>query len=199
MVNCQCETIRSPVICNKCLRYGHTAKFCRSKARCACCGANDHIATDCPIKDNSTPSCLHCKGSHEATDRSCPEWSRQKEIKKIMAVENISYNDAIFIFKNNIVNKSKTFSNSVSNNANIINNASAPQNPISIESFPSLTQSFSKKSRNTYHGNKNGDQTINPHFVSNKSNDWSSPNGSFLEYMSTNSYAQPAEKSWIFG
>ncbi|XP_050547326.1 uncharacterized protein LOC126909010 [Daktulosphaira vitifoliae] len=190
-------SIRSPVICNKCLRYGHTAKFCRSKARCARCGANDHIGSDCPNKDISTLSCVHCKGSHEATDRACPEWSRQKEIKKIMAVENISYNDATFILKNNIVNKTKTYSDSLSNNVNTINNSSASQNPISLESFPSLSQPYTQKNKNKYLHYKNNSQPVIPHSVANKSNDWSSPNGSFLEYMSSNTYAQPAEKSWI--
>jgi hypothetical protein len=91
--------IRSPVICQNCLRYGHTAKFCRGKANCSHCGLPDHSFSSCPTKESTDPSCFHCKGSHVATDRSCTEWSRQKNIKKIMATENVSYKDAVFIIK----------------------------------------------------------------------------------------------------
>lgn len=54
-------SIRSPVICQNCLRYGHTAKFCRGKANCSHCGLHDHSFSNCPSKESTVPSCLHCK------------------------------------------------------------------------------------------------------------------------------------------
>lgn len=47
-----------------------------------------------------TPSCLFCHLPRMATNRSCHEWSIQKDIKKIMGIENISYQEAV-IFKKN--------------------------------------------------------------------------------------------------
>jgi hypothetical protein len=76
-------------ICKKCLRYGHSEKKCTSTQRCANCG-DKHDKEACPIKD-STPKCLYCQGEHLATDTKCPEFARQKEIKRRMANESISF------------------------------------------------------------------------------------------------------------
>jgi len=95
-------SIRSPVQCNRCLRFGHTQKYCRSDARCSHCGEAKHTLETCPSAQATDPVCLYCKLPHLSTDRSCQEWSTQKSIKKIMATENISYKDAI-AFKKNIV------------------------------------------------------------------------------------------------
>ncbi|KAL5233225.1 hypothetical protein ACI65C_000635 [Semiaphis heraclei] len=135
-------SIRSPVICQNCLRYGHTAKFCRGKANCLHCGLPDHSFSNCPTKESTVPSCFHCKGSHIATNRSCMEWSRQKNIKKIMATENVSYKDAVFIIKNNIVNKSSTFSDiTAKSKANDVKESSNNNIIISDETFPNIGES----------------------------------------------------------
>lgn len=83
-------SVRSPVQCYRCLRFSHTQKCCRSDARCSHCGGVKHSIVDCPNVSATDPSCLFCHLPHLATDRSCHEWSVQKEIKKIMAIENIS-------------------------------------------------------------------------------------------------------------
>ncbi|KAL4142166.1 hypothetical protein QTP88_004679 [Uroleucon formosanum] len=93
-------SIRSPVQCNRCLRYGHTQKFCRSDPRCSHCGGSKHSILECPTASSTDPTCIFCKLPHAATDRSCQEWSVQKDIKKIMATENISYKDALEFKKN---------------------------------------------------------------------------------------------------
>ncbi|KAL4090822.1 hypothetical protein QTP88_025592 [Uroleucon formosanum] len=90
-------SVRSPVQCNRCLRFGHNQKCCR---RCSHCGGVKHFIADCPTASATDSSCLFCHLPHLATDRSCHEWSVQKDIKKIMTIENISYQDAI-IFKKN--------------------------------------------------------------------------------------------------
>jgi hypothetical protein len=72
-------SIRSLIQCNRCLQYGHTQKFCRSDLRCSHCGVS--------------------KLPQVTTNHSSPEWSAQKDIKKIMATENISFDDDI-VFNN---------------------------------------------------------------------------------------------------
>lgn len=145
------------------------------------------------------------KGSHIATDRSCMEWSRQKNIKKIMATENVSYKDAVFIIKNNIVNKSSTFSDITakpkankeapkeSSNNNII---------ISDETFPNIGESHVKLKTKNY--NHNFSRKKNNSFPSKQpshpvpvNKDFSFPNGTFLNYMSENTYAFPKENSLV--
>ncbi|KAL4104694.1 hypothetical protein QTP88_019976 [Uroleucon formosanum] len=78
-------SIRSPVQCSNCLRFGHTGRFCRSKPRCSPCSETNHNLLSCTTATITDPTCFYCKGSHIASDRSCPEWIRQKKIKKIMA------------------------------------------------------------------------------------------------------------------
>lgn len=58
-----------PVIqCRKCLRYGHIQAQCRGNFRCATCGDSHDPISNC----NNSPNCVFCKGSHLASDRSCP-------------------------------------------------------------------------------------------------------------------------------
>lgn len=106
-------SIRSTVQCNRCLRYGHTQKFCRSDPRCSHCGISKHTISECPTVHATDPSCFFCKLPHVATDRSCQEWSTQKDIKKIMATENISYKDALVFKKNKCYSSANTFSDVV--------------------------------------------------------------------------------------
>lgn len=42
------------------------------------------------------PCCVYCKGTHLTTEfNKCPEFQRQKQIKKIMSETNASYRDAV--------------------------------------------------------------------------------------------------------
>lgn len=85
------ETYQLPTIqCLKCCRFGHIKAQCRSKPRCYKC-AQEHAGETC----NKDPTCFLCHGgSHTATDKNCPEHSRQKRIKITMSQENISYAEA---------------------------------------------------------------------------------------------------------
>lgn len=79
-----------PVIqCYNCYRFGHTKKLCRGKQRCGRCGQTPHPNNGCDIK------CVHCNsGEHIATDRNCPEYSRQKRIKELMSFDNKTFYEA---------------------------------------------------------------------------------------------------------
>ena len=79
-------------------RYGHPQKICKSQQRCPAC-AKDHDLSSCPTRDK--PVCVFCKKEHYSTEkgttlaeRSCSEFLKQKEIKQIMAIHNLSYYEA---------------------------------------------------------------------------------------------------------
>lgn len=78
--------------CYNCCRYGHTKMQCRSKPRCYRCG-QEHSGETCKIDDDCVQCCL-CSGSHVATNRVCPEFKRQKDIKVYMAQNCVSYPEA---------------------------------------------------------------------------------------------------------
>jgi len=171
-------SIRSPVQCNRCLRYGHTQKFCRSDPRCGHCGGSKHSITDCPTIHASDPICLFCKLPHVATDRSCPEWSAQKDIKKIMATENISYKDALDFKKNKCYTSAFKYSD-IANSQPPNSNNLHPDTPRYEENFPILSESHhffnSKKTKRKSHTISNNNRDVLPVVSS-----YSPPNGSYL-------------------
>lgn len=88
---CEVNIYIPPVVqCFNCLLYGHMSKQCRSKQRCSRCQA-PHASKDCDVDE---PKCLFCKGDHSSTYRKCPEFSKQKNIKKIMSLNDLSYKEA---------------------------------------------------------------------------------------------------------
>lgn len=81
--------IPQPMQCKNCLRYGHSGNQCRGKKRCFKCG-DEHEPDTC----KNEISCIFCKTDHMATSKTCDEYIRQKNIKRLMAVNNISYFEA---------------------------------------------------------------------------------------------------------
>ncbi|XP_060530328.1 uncharacterized protein LOC132704379 isoform X1 [Cylas formicarius] len=121
---CSIEKYVSPVVlCMNCCRFGHWKNQCKSKGRCSFC-SGDHPVFHCELKEqfykkkpcptdhlnhegkcslgnceiSPKPTCIHCKGSHQATDRSCPEMDRQKKINEAMAWYNLSFFEAAKLF-----------------------------------------------------------------------------------------------------
>lgn len=84
-----------PVIyCRKCQRYGHSQAQCRGKGRCAGC-LGEHNTEECKTTSSDAESqCPHCKTKHSLFSRECPEYIRQKKIKEVMVLENISFFEA---------------------------------------------------------------------------------------------------------
>jgi hypothetical protein len=87
-------SIRSPVRNDQYLRFGQTQKYCRSDPRCNHCDVIKNSIGDCPNVSSTDPSYRFHKLLHVASECSCQEWIDQNKIKKIMANENISYQDA---------------------------------------------------------------------------------------------------------
>lgn len=79
--------------CFNCCRYGHIKSHCRSTPKCFKCGQG-HSGDSCSVDEDSVVCCL-CSGSHFATSKKCPEFSRQKSIKETMAKSCISYSEAL--------------------------------------------------------------------------------------------------------
>jgi len=191
-------SIRSPVQCNRCLRYGHTQKFCRSDPRCGHCGGSKHSITECPSVHTTDPICLFCKLPHVATDRSCHEWSAQKDIKKIMATENLSYKDALDFKKNKYCTSAFKYSdiaNSQPPNSNILN----PEVPLNEENFPILNESHhffnSKKTKRTPLNMSNNYKAALP-----VDSYYSPPNGSYLNNIFNQHNPivnNPNDLSWV--
>nr|XP_029720171.1 axoneme-associated protein mst101(2)-like [Aedes albopictus] len=83
----------SVIMCNACLRYGHIAKYCKGRKRCNNCGES-HDNEDEQGACEKKAKCAHCKGEHKASDAKCPERGKQENIKRLMAVKNLSYHEA---------------------------------------------------------------------------------------------------------
>lgn len=61
---------RKPMFCDKCQKFGHTTKFCRSRAKCAKC-ASEHFTSECQADVNSN-NCPYCSTNHENDRNKCP-------------------------------------------------------------------------------------------------------------------------------
>lgn len=78
--------------CYRCLRYGHTRNNCKGKEKCFNCADEVHL------QENEEPTCdsccFFCKDNHKSNYKKCPEYIRQKNIKELMAFENLTFFEA---------------------------------------------------------------------------------------------------------
>ena len=80
----------SPFRCTNCQAFGHRRTWCKQTARCCKCSQAGHIERDC----KNTPNCRTCKMSHRPDSPNCPKWQQEIRLKKLMARDNIPYNQA---------------------------------------------------------------------------------------------------------
>lgn len=78
--------ITTPSVCFNCFKPGHVGKYCKSESKCSLCGASKH-SDSCAVE---VPRCANCNGGHKSTDRSCPTYVLEKEVRRAMAVYNVS-------------------------------------------------------------------------------------------------------------
>ncbi|XP_055594549.1 uncharacterized protein LOC129745468 [Uranotaenia lowii] len=131
--------INRTVMCYACLRYGHIADNCKGKKRCINCGdaeGKEHDSKNC----GNITKCVHCKENHKASDPKCPERAKQAAIKKLMACQNLTYQEAKDEFKLEVRNGFDVLSN--------------------MREFPSIYESFA--SVTAKNGNNVSKQQIQP-------------------------------------
>ena len=90
------EYKRRPLICRKCMEYGHGKNPCAREQTCSRCGKSGHGRDDC---NSDEMKCLHCEGSHEVGSDLRTEYKYQQEILSIQAKERVSRHQANPHFK----------------------------------------------------------------------------------------------------
>ena len=80
-----------PQFCGNCLRYGHVAKFCRSKAKCRKCGSEEHPIDACR---KETVTCNDCALEHSTGNKECSKYKREEEVLNVMNREHLLPRDA---------------------------------------------------------------------------------------------------------
>ena len=84
------------MLCENCLRTGHTKAFCVVKPKCAKCGSA-HITSDCKVEERLS-KCFICGTGHNPDDRKlCPKLAQEtlkkhQQLKKKLA---LSYSEAV--------------------------------------------------------------------------------------------------------
>ena len=86
--------IPNPLRCNKCFKYGHLAKFCRSQT--VVCGkcAGEHPTDICSATVSQCVNCPSNNDNHPFISRDCPTFQIEKEICTEKATSCISFYEA---------------------------------------------------------------------------------------------------------
>ena len=159
-------------------------KFCRSKIKCSHCGLNDHSTTTYPSINSTNPVSIFCKLSHLSTDRNCHEWAFQRDVKNIMATENLPFREAVFLKKNNYSSSAFSYSNIV--NKQPASNSSHQVPSTSTNSFPLLT-SQSQYHHTPYRKSSNHSSYYKQtNFQVPSQTNFSLPNGHSIDYAIKN-------------
>ena len=87
------EYKKQPLLCKKCLDYGHSSRVCHGDERCINCGSLQH-AEDC----TSATCCFNCKLAHKAGDKACREYKFEEEIIHLQSKLRVAKSQAIAIF-----------------------------------------------------------------------------------------------------
>ena len=93
--------VPNPMRCFRCQRFGHTKTHCKNRPICAKCASTEHQESDCIA---STPRCSNCVQAkrphvnHASYDRSCPSYTKEKEIVSIKATRKILFREASEIY-----------------------------------------------------------------------------------------------------
>lgn len=75
-----------------CQEFGHTAKMCKGKRRCARCGG-EHEYRKCG--EEVRPKCCNCGGNHSVAYWGCEVLKKEVEVQKMKGKKKLSYADAV--------------------------------------------------------------------------------------------------------
>ena len=97
-IRCKCNTyVPNPIRCSHCQKLGHVSSNCNGKPSCAKCGQEGHNNTEC----SANAICVNCAGPHEASDKTCPAWIKEKNVMKIKITQKVSIPQARRIYEQN--------------------------------------------------------------------------------------------------
>lgn len=89
-----------PLQCTQCWAYGHSKPNCGNRPVCLHCGIRGHLKEECHgLAAGKPPRCLNCKGQHMATDKGCPKFVENKQIKKIAVDTGLPFMQARNLWK----------------------------------------------------------------------------------------------------
>ena len=87
------EYVPTPRQCNKCWKFGHGIKYCKSDFYiCPICSKKGHQKDECTYKNKA---CTNCEGNHAAFSRSCMHYKKEQLIVKTRFKEGLSYRAAV--------------------------------------------------------------------------------------------------------
>lgn len=145
--------------CQKCFRYGHPTKACRSQPICPKCAEPQHGDSPCR---NQEQICIFCKSTdHTATKRdNCPRWQNEKQVKKVMAQQRISYAEAT---RN--VRPAQHQSGDIHINQRQTTSQDFNQEPNSLVHPKDLQQEFQKERPTQHHPKQHGSRQTNISYI----------------------------------
>jgi hypothetical protein len=86
------EFIPDPIRCFKCLKFGHTQRFCKSEEKkCANCSNPEHVNREMKEKCQNPPKCSGCGDSHHSFSKNCDIYRMEKEIIAIKTKMKLPY------------------------------------------------------------------------------------------------------------
>lgn len=99
----------SPLLCYKCLSYGHTKTACKETEKCQNCSTIHDEMENC----NRTPYCKNCGENEKPTSRTCAVYRREQEVIKIKVDEGLTYAAAREAHRSRITSSKGSFASIV--------------------------------------------------------------------------------------
>ena len=102
--DCVVSPFRSkPMMCKKCLVYGHTQKRCqRESPRCKKCSEEGHEIKDC---DSQVEKCFHCQQNHLAGSKNCPTQVKEEKILQYVETNKVTFQRARQLYENKPIHR----------------------------------------------------------------------------------------------
>ena len=88
-----------PLMCAKCLQYGHASKFCkRQESTCKKCSVLGHSVEQCSGEEEK---CVHCGETHSAGSPICQKYLKEEALIRIQEEEKVTLMRARQMMENN--------------------------------------------------------------------------------------------------
>lgn len=75
--------------CKNCFIIGHTAKHCKTGAKCNVCSSGMHEPLPC-----TKVQCINCKQQHRSHNKNCPTFLKRKDIITFKTLNKCSFREA---------------------------------------------------------------------------------------------------------